>query len=1149
MAERSRTYLLEASAQLADICFTSNNRRAHFNHRLAIPATSLAELEAQLTEFVAERDLPAQGIVEAGTKPRIAFLFTGHGSQYVNMGRTLFETSPVFQEAVRECEVLLHRYLDIPISAMMYPEEGTEKATASLWDGMKYTQPAQFVLAYALTKLWASWGIEPGAVIGHSVGEYAAACAAGMMNLADGIKLVAARGRLMDALPQKGVMAAVFADEDTVTKAIAPYAEQVAIAVINGPTNIVISGNAQAIEAIQADLTKQEIKSRRLDVAQASHSPFVDPMLDEFEDIAATITYHQANIEYISSLTSELTTRIDSKYWRTHQRQAVRFGDALQTLLAQGYDHLIEIGPTPTLIAIVQRNLDDAENLPSSYSSLRKGQDDWGQMLNSLAGLYVHGAAIDWRGFDRPYSRRHVFLPTYPFQRQSYWLSRERKPHRSLSGDSLHPLLGTRLHSATREIIFENELSSQQPAFLGDHIVHGQAIMPATAYVEILLAAAQQILPIKDGPFSIEDLIIHVPIQLPETETTTVQTIVSQKTEHELTTQIFSRDKATGQWHLHVSAVVRSTAESPSIIALAEIQARCTHAILPEQHYQRLAERSIRYGTTFRGVYKLGLGKNEAIARIEVPEEISQEVASYRLHPALLDAALQAMAGLLPDGNKAYLPFSMDSVKVFGHIESGVWSHASIKISDHADNNILTANVSVFDDDGKLLVSFDGFSMKHAVHTEVDSWLYEVKWRKAGKKTIAANELVALLQPSLASMLEEADLISYHQEFLPHLEALCGVIVQNALIQMGWSFEPGTMLSFDEISKRLGVVKQHQLLLKRLLEILEEEGAIAQHGNTWKVMRPLEAKDVAAQAERLRSDYPEAKIEVGMVERIGLEFGTAMQGKLDPLELLFPKGSLTETEKLYQEALFTRSFNQLMGNAVREFVRSWNKDRPLRILEIGAGTGGTTSHVISQLSGTQVEYIFTDISPLFLNKARQKFASYDFLHYQALDIEQDPAAQGFKSHHYDLILATNVLHATSDLHATLGLVNKLLVPGGLLLAIENTRKQRFADLIVGLTPGWWAFRDRELRPSYALLSQSQWLQVLKETNFASARGITGQAVMSNQSLLIAQTEDAPAISMPNVGKWLLFGNRQTFSSQLIEKLRSQGQAVKSCIPG
>ena len=669
LVQQFNQYIPNHSSSLMDLAYTFNTGRAHFNHRLALIASSSAEMETQLRGFLDGKEPAAHNTLEVDRKPKIAFLFTGHGSQYINMGRALYETSPIFQKAVKECEALLQPYLDVPISQVMYPEPGHEDRIASLWEGMKYTQPAQFVLAYGLVTLWKSWGIEPGAVIGHSVGEYAAACAAGVMNLADGIKLVAARGRLMESLPEQGVMTAVFADELTVAEAIASYTDRVSIAVINGPTNIVISGNAKSIESIETDLAKQEIKSKRLDVAQASHSPTVDPMLDEFERIAANCVYHQPRVEYISSLTGKLTTQIDSKYWRTHQRQAVRFADALQTLLAQGYNHLIEVGPNPALINIAQRNLDGVEEAPVFYSSLRKAQDDWGQMLNSLAGLYVHGATVDWRGFDQSYFRQYVDLPTYPFQRQRYWATPGSKSRNILNSNGLHPLLGARIRSAAQTIIFENRLTSQAPGFLADHIVNGQVILPATGYIEMFLATGQQVIKEKNGSFIVEDLVIHAPLLLSESEAVTVQVIVDPKTERGINGRIFSYDKTADQWRLHASAVIRSSTEQSSILSLAEIQSRCSERVSVDEHYQQLAEKGLNFGVAFRGLNSLQRGKNEAIARVETPDVVSSEASLYFLHPAILDAALQALAALLPHGNRTYLPVCCDSVRVFDKVD------------------------------------------------------------------------------------------------------------------------------------------------------------------------------------------------------------------------------------------------------------------------------------------------------------------------------------------------------------------------------------------------------------------------------------------------------------------------------------------------
>ncbi len=907
-AERVANYIRRhPGSSLADVAFTANTGRAQFNHRLGITASNCAEMEVQLAGFIAGKQTLSftPGTLEHDSKTKIAFLFSGHGSQYVNMGRSLYETSPVFQKAVKDCEILLQPYLDVPISKVLYPQAGEENAVTNLWGGMKYTQPAQFVLAYALVTLWKSWGIKPGAVIGHSVGEYAAACAAGVISLADGIKLVTARGQLVESLPERGAMSAVFAHEATVATAIAPYSDRVSIAVINGPTNIVISGQAQAVESIEAELAKQEIKTKRLDVAQASHSPTVDPMLIEFESIAASCTYHEPNVQYISSLTGKLTTHIDSKYWQAHQRKTVRFADALDTLLAQGYTHLIEIGPTPTLITIAQRNLDGIQDTPTYYASLRKGQDDWAQMLNSLAGLYVHGTAVDWRGFDQPYLRHRVTLPTYPFQRQRYWAAAGSRPRNTENSANLHPLLGTRIRSATKEIIFENTLTSLVPAFLADHVVNEQVILPATAYTEIFLAAGRHTIK-NSSSFVIESLMIYTP--LPLSEAATIQTIVEPKTEHDSACQIFSYDKAKEQWRLHASAVVHSSSEQPSRQSVAEIKARCSATISTDEHYLRMAERGLRFGPAFRGVNSLHLGKNEVLARVELPVEVFSERSSYFLHPAIFDAALQSIANLLPEGNKTYLPMSIDSVSVFRRIETGFWSYITLRDNERSGADIITADAHLFDVDGRLLVAIAGFTLKKIASAQVDSWLYEVQWQKADREiSVTANALAETVRPSLARLAKEPGMIAYQQEFLPRMDVLCAAFIQNAMIDMGWSFETRSTFTLNDASTRLKVARQHQRLLARLLDILEEENILSRHGDTWIALRPLVKTDAGTNADKLRAGYPDAKIEVDMVERFGRELAAGLQGQRNPLELLFPGGSLTDAESLYRErAIYTR---------------------------------------------------------------------------------------------------------------------------------------------------------------------------------------------------------------------------------------------------
>lgn len=419
LAQQFAGELAQNPQQFADIAFTANVGRAHLTHRLAMTAESAAEAQEKLAAFIGRQEaisLVANQLVDTRA-PEIAFLFTGHGAQYEGMGRVLYETQPTFRAAIDECTEVLSTY-DVPLKRILFAEAGEP----SLMDKMIYAQPALFSLEYALAKLWISWGVRPTTVMGHSVGEYAAACIAGLFSLADGLKLVVARGRLFDSLTEPGQMVAVFAPEEQVSSFIAPYASKVSIGAVNGATNIVISGAIAVLETILAELNNQGIKFRKLDIPQSSHSPLLDPILDEFERVAGEITYFPPQIGLISDVSGELAGFAEvgnAAYWRRHLRQPVRYAASIETLHREGYKVFLEIGPNPTLLGMGRRCL------PADYGlwfpSLRQGWNDWAQMLESLSALYVNGADVDWSGFDADYMRQRLPLPTYPWKKEHYW--------------------------------------------------------------------------------------------------------------------------------------------------------------------------------------------------------------------------------------------------------------------------------------------------------------------------------------------------------------------------------------------------------------------------------------------------------------------------------------------------------------------------------------------------------------------------------------------------------------------------------------------------------------------------------------------------------------------------------------------------------
>ncbi|MGA9379089.1 MAG: SDR family NAD(P)-dependent oxidoreductase, partial [Phormidium sp.] len=434
---------LNPEVSLADICHTANTGREHFNQRLAFVAESKQQLITQLIN-ITTRNHPSK------KTSKIAFLFTGQGSQYINMGRQLYHTQPTFRQTLEQCNEILRPYLEHSLLDIIY---STETEGESL-NQTANTQPALFAIEYALYQLWKSWGIQPNIVMGHSIGEYVAACVAGVFSLEDGLKLVAYRGKLMQQLPSGGEMVSVTASEEKVRGVIADYSDQVAIAAINSPESTVISGVGEDIKAIVEQLSHQGIKTKQLQVSHAFHSPLMKPMLAEFEQVANSITYNQPQTPLISNVTGKLADEniTTAQYWVNHVLQTVQFASSIETLHQLEYEIFLEIGPKPILLGMAQECL--PENTSFWLPSLRPGISEWQQMLSSLAQLYVAGLTVDWSGFEGDYPRNKVVLPHYPFQRQRYWIENQSSgyhPTESLSEENIQTPITNFLHQGNTE--------------------------------------------------------------------------------------------------------------------------------------------------------------------------------------------------------------------------------------------------------------------------------------------------------------------------------------------------------------------------------------------------------------------------------------------------------------------------------------------------------------------------------------------------------------------------------------------------------------------------------------------------------------------------------------------------------------------------
>ncbi|MBP5974475.1 AMP-binding protein [Brasilonema sp. CT11] len=566
LAQRYAAFLeANPTSSLADICFTANTGRSHFDYRLAVVSESTVQLREQLSAFAAgiETNALFNDKKISKEKNKIVFLFTGQGSQYIGMGRQLYETQPTFRQALDHCDQILRSYLDRPLLEIIYPES----KLSSLVHETAYTQPALFALEYALFQLWKSWGIEPAVVMGHSVGEYIAATVAGVFSLEDGLKLIAKRASLMQALPKNGKMMTVFTDEAQVNSAIQPYAQDVVIAAINGPENIVISGKQDAVEAVSASVQAKGIKTKSLQVSHAFHSPLMEPILDEFAAVASEVTYTKPCLPLISNVTGQLVNddMSTAQYWVRHLRQPVQFAESIQTLNLHGCEVLVEIGSKPVLLGMAQQCL--SQNTQLCLPSLRPKQEDWLQLLQSLGQMYVQGIEVNWSGFDRDYPRRKLVLPTYSFQRQQYWIetsnttANKQKSCQLQNQTKKHPLLGYRLKDLApfpNTYIWETEIDEQYLLYLKDHRVWETIVMPHTAYIEIALTAVEEALEVKCSHLT--NLKLHHVLFLSEKRDQKIQVILACNSDASMSFHVYScriGQKSSSQaWTLYATARV-----------------------------------------------------------------------------------------------------------------------------------------------------------------------------------------------------------------------------------------------------------------------------------------------------------------------------------------------------------------------------------------------------------------------------------------------------------------------------------------------------------------------------------------------------------------------------------------------------------------
>ncbi len=764
LSARSETGLQQQAAQMAaylrshprtgwtDVCGTANQCRSQLVRRLICLAPDRARLLEQLTAVAAGGQSDGVVLGQASRRPgKLAFLFTGQGSQAIGMARGLHQQHPVFRQAFEQCTAILDPLLERPLAEVLFPAAGDEQEAAQRLNQTGFTQPALFVVGYALSQLWLSWGVKPDLLLGHSVGEVVAAHLAGVFSLEEALRLIAARGRLMQALPAGGGMVALLADRSQVEALLAQVAtaghEELELAALNGPTNLVVSGSLAAVEALERQAGVAGVKAHRLTVSHAFHSPAMAPMLAAFEQELAGIRFTAPTRPLISNLSGRLAGPeiATSHYWCEHVISPVRFAEGMAAAASQGVGTFVELGARPTLIGMGRQCLKDP-NL-AWWPSLRPGQDDLAVILTSLAELHRSGHPVDWRGFHRPFPHGRVPLPAYPFQRQRYWWSRRGEGETPSSlwrtyltgaiATDTDPLpspaptaaavaaAGARGSAGSLQLLalpggseqrYTTWLSAQEPADLSDHRIRTHVVFPAAGFIELALQVLQQ----QGRPLVLAELELDQPLRL-EQGPSQLQLVVGERLE------FHSSAPGSERWRCH-GQVQGTQVQGPPPLVPAACPAGAGELAL-EGFYGALARFGLSYGPHFRALTSVRRLESSGDAEARAWATVQRPAGARDW--ALIDACFQAVAATLdPEAaaGQLFLPVGFAELRL-QHLPLPDRFHCQVQLRHSEEPAFVLADLLLLGDEASSAGPIGwvkGFRLRRLPRQALD-WLFPLE--------------------------------------------------------------------------------------------------------------------------------------------------------------------------------------------------------------------------------------------------------------------------------------------------------------------------------------------------------------------------------------------------------------------------------------
>ena len=1137
-----------SSPVVPDLTYTLGVRRNHHPHRLTLVTGSWAELSEELAAFGKGEET---GSVRTAFTPRregalrIGFIMSGQGPQWWGMGRELMQHEPVFREAIERCAAALQ-----PWTRFSLLEELARTEATSQMHRTEIGQPSIFAMQIALAALWKSWGVEPSAIVGHSVGEIAASCVAGVFSLDDAARIIALRARLMENCGRgQGTMLAVGLPEDEASALSARHDRTVTVSAVNGPRSVTLSGPRLSLEAIAAEIEARDGFARLVKVDHPFHHPLMAPAADALEGELTDLKPRSSQIPFFSTVTGDRCPgeNCDAAYWARGIRQPVLFASAVGALADFGVDLWLELNAHPALAHATQECLAGRGIKAPVISSVRR-ERELESMLEAAMDLHRAGVPLE---FSQMTPSRHLLtLPAYGWEKARWWneASDAREGRLSAGGRGLFDV---RLPTASPTWIVR--LDSRHMAFLKDHKVENRVIFPAAAFVEMALEAGVQVF--EGRPFVVEDFEIRKPLILPDPPSG-VQ-LEFAYSPNDRTFAIQSRFDQSASWSLHVVGSLRSERTEADFASSRWTRPGDIQPVKVDDFYRHLSDLGLRYGEEFRPIRDLAAGGGRSAGQVALSETTRRRADEYALHPVLFDGALQVFSAgaATVEDRRARMKLPVRFGRILYLRSPSVSARVSAKVRAFSDD-FLEGDIALFDEAGEPCLLVDGFraiSIAGAGRTTFSGGTRDLTYHVAWQRTPSQGARIPLTPVPLTQLHAAAQdaldgVLTIRRTAA--LEAALGGLDELAAAQLARGLrEMGVRAGAPFDAASLGVAPAMEAGFARVLDGLVRHKLLRKKSGQWATLPKFFV--AADSAEKLLHDFirkhPGHLAEALLCQGNCAELGSILRGEKEAVQVLFSGSGAELLEQFYGDGLLTSHWLAAIAAAVSTAARNLPEGRGLRILEIGAGTGGLASQLLPLLERDLHSYIFSDVSAAFFSSAAQKLAAFPEIEFKIFDLEKPGTEQDLAANTFDFIIGTNVLHAVRDIRAALRNLHGLLAPGGSLIFMDTATPQLWTETVFGLTSGWWRFTDRDLRPEQPLLQRDQWEGVLRESGFmetASLPGLIGPTGGEGQIGLLARKSqerlplaDQPSTERPAEKSWLIFADRSGLGEEVASRLR------------